>query len=155
VPAGFNGEPLMPVRFIPVAHPNHPLHRLGREITMRDLRKHRHLVVRDSSSRRDKRDQSIAAEQRWTVTNMPTSIGAACRGYGFAWLPEDKIRTELDDGVLKPLPLKGGRERFVQLYLVFGDPDFAGPGVRRLAEIVRETVHAACRSGSQSPDGLA
>ncbi|HEY5808849.1 MAG TPA: LysR substrate-binding domain-containing protein, partial [Povalibacter sp.] len=83
---------------------------------------------------------SFQAEQRWTVTNMPTSIGAACRGYGFAMFPEEKIRNELAQGLLKPLPLRGGRERRVPIYLVFPDRDAAGPGVQRLAQIIREEV---------------
>src|ERR1044072_9582335 len=39
VPTGLNGEPLMTIPFVPVAHPDHPLHQLGREITNRNLRK--------------------------------------------------------------------------------------------------------------------
>jgi DNA-binding transcriptional LysR family regulator len=140
IPPGFNGEPLSLVRFIPVAHPNHPLHKLGREITVRDLRNHRHLVVRDSASTRDTRGASVEVEQRWTVTTMATSIGAVSRGYGFAWFPEEKIRTELSDGVLKPLPMRGGIERVLQLYLLFVDRDGAGPGTLRLAEILRQEV---------------
>ncbi|HEX4973368.1 MAG TPA: LysR family transcriptional regulator [Steroidobacteraceae bacterium] len=146
VPTGLNGEPLMVIPFVPVAHPDHPLHKLGREITTRDLRKYRHLVVRDSSAQRDKKAESLEVEQRWTVTNMSTSIGAVSRGHGFAWLPQDKIRSELEEGTLKILPLRGGRERSAQLYLLFADPDAAGPGTRRLAEIIREQVAGACRS---------
>jgi DNA-binding transcriptional LysR family regulator len=146
VPTGLNGELLMVIPFVPVAHPDHPLHQLGREITTRDLRKYRHLVVRDSSAQRDKKSQVLEVEQRWTVTNMSTSIGAVSRGHGFAWLPQDKIRTEIDDGTLKILPLRGGRERSAQLYLFFADPDAAGPGTRRLAEIIREQVASACRA---------
>lgn len=149
IPAGFSGEPLMLIRAIPVAHPDHPLHRLGRDITPRDLRKHRQLVVRDTASRRNKESALLNAEQRWTVSNMPTSIGAACRGYGFAWLPAEKIRGELTDGLLKPLPLRGGTERNIQMYLVFRDPDAAGPGVLRLAEIIREEVGNACTRQEQ------
>lgn len=144
IPAGFNGEPLMAAQFVPVAHPDHPLHRLGREITLRDLRRHRHLVVRDSGSRRDKRTAIVDVAQRWTLSNMATSIGAACRGYGFAWFPRDKIRSELAEGTLKVLPLRGGRERTVQVYLMYADRDAAGPGVRRLAQIVHEEVTSAC-----------
>jgi DNA-binding transcriptional LysR family regulator len=140
VPPGMSGERLMPVRFVPVAHPKHPLHKLGRELTMHDLRNHRHLVVRDSASYRDKRSSVLEAEQRWTVSNMATSIGAVTRGYGFAWFPEDKIRSELAEGVLKALPIRGGSERVVDLYLVFPDHDAAGPGARRLAEIIRAAV---------------
>jgi DNA-binding transcriptional LysR family regulator len=146
VPAGLSGEPLMAVDFAPVANPNHPLHKLGREITVRDLRKHRHLVVRDSGAQRDKKSATLEVEQRWTVTNMSTSIGAVSRGHGFAWLPQDKIRTEIADGLLKVLPLRGGRVRTVQLYLIFADRDAAGPGTLRLAEIVREEVERGCRA---------
>jgi DNA-binding transcriptional LysR family regulator len=146
VPTGFSGEPLMLVNFVPVANPKHPLHKLDREITVRDLRKYRHLVVRDSSARRDKKSESLEVEQRWTVTNLSTSIGAVSRGHGFAWLPQDKIRTELADGSLEILPLRGGRVRTVQLYLLFADRDAAGPGTLRLAEIVREEVERGCRA---------
>ena len=55
------------------------------------------------------------------------------------------------DGALKPLPLRDGRERMVQLYLIFADRDAAGPGVRRLAEIVKEEmakVQKDCGSGT-------
>ena len=145
VPTGLSGDPLMAVNFVPVANPDHPLHKLGREITVRDLRKHRHLVVRDSSAQRDKTSQTLEVEQRWTVTNMSTSIGAVSRGHGFAWLPQDKIRTELQDGSLKILPLRGGRVRRAQLYLIFADRDAAGPGTLRLAEIIREEVERGCR----------
>lgn len=144
VPPGMNGERLMPVKFVPVAHPNHALHKLGRELTMRDLRRHRHLVVRDSGTNRDKRAAFLEADQRWTVSNMATSIGAVTRGYGFAWFPEEKIRSELAEGVLKPLPLRDGSERVVDIYMIFPDRDAAGPGTLRLAEIIREAVAKAC-----------
>src|SRR6266566_2803521 len=138
VPPGFPGEPLMRLRFIPVAHPNHPLHQLGRKITLRDLRKHRHLVVRDSGAKRTSTTYTVDVEQRWTVSNMSSSILAARAGYGFAWYPEEKIREELTAGTLKQLPLRDGAERWAEIYLVFTDPESAGPGTRRLAEIIRE-----------------
>ena len=96
---------------------------------------------------------TLQARRRWTVTNMATSIGAVCRGYGFAWLPTDKIRAELAAGELLPLPLKGGRDRVEQLYLVFGDGESAGPGTRRLAEIIRARVAERCRLAPGNPRG--
>lgn len=140
IPTGFAGEPLLTARFIPVAHPDHPLHQLGRPITARDLRKHRHLVVRDSGSQRNRRSSTVEGEMRWTVSNMPTSIGAACRGHGFAWFPEEKIRTEIAQGQLKALALRDGAERLLQIFLVFTDRDGAGPGTLRLAQIIRDGV---------------
>jgi DNA-binding transcriptional LysR family regulator len=63
-------------------------------------------------------------------------------GLGFAWFPEETIREELHAGQLKPLPLTEGRERGGVLYLMYADRDSAGPGVRRMAELLRESVRA-------------
>jgi DNA-binding transcriptional LysR family regulator len=144
IPPGFLGAPLMRLRLIAVAHPDHALHRLGRSLTQHDLSAHRHLTVRDSGASRDRRAVTLEVEQRWTVSHMATSIEALCLGHGFAWVPEERIRPEIETGKLKALPLRDGNERFVELYLVLADPDFAGPGVRRLAEIIRESVDADC-----------
>ena len=143
VPQGFMGELLMPIRFLPVAHPSHPLHRLGRPVTMQDLRAHRQLVIRESGSRRTTKPR-LEAAQRWTVSHMATSIEAAGKGYGYGWYPEYRIRDEIAAGILKPLPLRDGGESFAQLYLVFADHDAAGPGALRLAVIIREMADAAC-----------
>jgi DNA-binding transcriptional LysR family regulator len=144
IPPGFFGELLMRTPIIAVAHPDHPLHQLGRKLTQRDLRHHRHITVRDTGSQRDRRAVLVEVDQRWTVSHMATSIEALCAGFGFSWLPTERIRRELADGRLKPLPLREGKERWVDIYLIIADPDFAGPGVRRLAEIIRERVKAAC-----------
>jgi len=143
--AGHLGDPLMPVRLIAVASPAHPLNKLNRSLTDSDLRRYRHLVVRDSSTTRRGSALSIEATQRWTFSNIRTSIDAACRGYGFAWFPDDKIRVELDAGTLVPLKLREGSERSGTLYLVHADRDSAGPGSLRLAEIIRETTASSCR----------
>jgi DNA-binding transcriptional LysR family regulator len=143
VPQGFAGGLLMPIRFLPSAHPEHPLHKLGRPLTMQDLRAHRQLVVRESGTRRATKPR-LEAAQRWTVSHMSTSIQAASRGYGYGWYPEYRIRDEIAAGTLKILPLREGGESLAQLYLVFADHDAAGPGVQRLAAIIREQVSAAC-----------
>lgn len=145
VPGGFLGDVLMQVRFVCAAAPAHPLNRLGRALGLDDLRRHRHLVVRDSGALRS-RAGGWLNEQRWTMTSKSTSIRAACMGLGFAWYPEESIREELDAGSLVPLPLEEGSERFVTLYLIYADRDMAGPGTRRLVEILRERVAESCRS---------
>jgi DNA-binding transcriptional LysR family regulator len=144
IPPGFMGDQLMRLRFIALAHPDHPLHRLGRELTLLDLRKHRHLIIRDTGSQR-RSGSWLGAEQSWTVSQKATSIHAAVMGLGFAWFPEETVRGELERGELKPLPLREGGERWGELYLVFADRDYAGPGARRLAEIIREQVAGSCR----------
>jgi DNA-binding transcriptional LysR family regulator len=149
-PPGFRGELLMRVRLIAVAQADHPLHRYGRALTRRDLRAYRHLVVRDTGGKRDRRAVSIEVDQRWTVSQIATSIQGVSLGFGFAWLPEAHIREELKTGFLKPLVLREGGTREVPLYLIFANPDFPGPGVKRLAEIIREVVE----TGNRETDDL-
>jgi len=143
VPQGFLGEALMRMRFILAAHPDHPLHKLQRKLSIQDLRAHRQLVVRESSPRRAT-PLTMEATQRWTVGSLATSIEAARSGHGFAWLPEERIREELKAGTLKALPLREGGERFAELYLIFADREHAGPATLRLAEIIREAVATEC-----------
>lgn len=142
LPAGHTGEVLLRYRAIAAAAPFHPLHQLGRELGVEDLKGHRHLVIRDSGLQRQRPSVWNVTERRLTVSHKATSIRAACMGMGFAWYPEDWIRDELAAGQLKPLPLKEGSERWGALYLVYPDPDAAGPGARRLGEIIRQEAHA-------------
>jgi DNA-binding transcriptional LysR family regulator len=152
IPPGFAGDALMRLRFIPVAHPGHALHKLARPLTTRDLREHIHLVVRESGSRRSTKILTVDTTQRWTLSNMATSIEAARMGYGFAWYSEEKIRDELAAGTLKELPMRDGGERFAELYLIFAERDSAGPGTLRLAEIIREAVAQACTKHAQATE---
>jgi len=70
---------------------------------------------------------------------------------GFAWFPEEMVVGELERGLLKALPLREGGERWGELYLVFADRDYAGPGALRLAEIIRERVAGQCRTLGHEP----
>lgn len=143
VPPGFLGQPLLPVEFVAVAHRDHPLHRLGRPLAQQDLKAHRQLVVRDSGVMRNQDHGWLGAEQRWTVSHMKTSIQAISLGLGFAWVPREHIREELESGLLRPLPLEQGAVRRLQLYLVLADPDSTGPAARALAKALERTCAAA------------
>ena len=143
VPGGFLGDTLLQMRFVCAAAPDHPLNLLGRAVTLEDLRAHRHLVVRDSGVQRT-RSGGWLNEKRWTVSHKATSIRAACMGAGYAWLPEETVRTELTAGRLIRLPLAEGAERHATLYLVIADAELAGPGTLRLAALLRERTAQAC-----------
>ncbi|MGD9951877.1 MAG: LysR family transcriptional regulator [Burkholderiales bacterium] len=145
VPQGFVGDILTTMRSVCMAAPSHPLHRLGRELTLEDLRPHRHIVIRDSGEARRRRAGWLN-ELRLTVSNKATAIHAVATGMGYGWYPEDWVRGELERGALKPLPLREGGEKAGTLYLAFADRETAGPGALRLAQIVRETVERECRA---------
>lgn len=146
MPPGFLVDPLLRIKFVCAAAPGHPLHQLGRPLTLDDLRQHRQLVIRDSGTQRTRSGAWLGAEQRWTVTAKATSIRAATMGLGFAWYAENIIREELDSGALKPLPLVEGAEREIELYLIVTHGDAAGPGTQRLAQILREGAAQLCAS---------
>lgn len=145
IPAGFVGDVLMHLKIVCAAAPDHPLHHIGRALTLEDLRRYRHLVIRDSGVQR-MRAGGWLNETRWTVSHKATSIRAAVMGLGYAWYPEEAIREELERGALKRLPLREGAERHAALYLIFTDRDTAGPGTQRLAQIIREEVDDTCHT---------
>lgn len=140
VPPGFLGDLLLRVRFVAVAHRDHPLHRLGRPLRLQDLRQHHQLVVRDSGQRRRRDEGWLDAPRRLTLGSIGMSVEAAARGLGFAWLPEIAIRDELAAGLLKPLPLSEGGERWGNLFLIVPNRDLAGPAVLRCEELLREQL---------------
>ncbi|GED21572.1 LysR family transcriptional regulator [Halomonas halmophila] len=143
---GFLGEPLVSVRFIAVAHPEHSLHQLERVLDLRDLEQHRQLVVRDSAQRQPLNAGWLKAEQRWTVSHLSTSIDMLERRLGFAWVPETLIAASLQNGRLKPLPLSVGGTREAPMQLIHRDLDRAGPATLAMAQHLREAV-ATCPDG--------
>ena len=136
VPQGFVGEPLLRLEFVCVTSPDHPLQQLGRAVTLQDLKQHRQMVTRDSGPQRRFSAPWLEAEQRWTVSNITTSIRAIKSGLGFAWVPRLQVAEELNAGTLKPVNMEEGGHRYGQLYLVYKDKDAAGPAARFLTQLL-------------------
>ncbi|MCG8433136.1 MAG: LysR family transcriptional regulator [Gammaproteobacteria bacterium] len=149
VPVGWLADHLINLKMICVAHPEHPLHQLGRAVSEDDLRQHRQLVVRESGEQRAIDAGWLGAEQRLTVSTMGTRIQALCEGLGFAWSPLLKITRELEAGLLKPLPLQHGAERYADLYLLLTDEDGAGPATKAMAAHIKTQVVRSCAIASQ------
>jgi DNA-binding transcriptional LysR family regulator len=128
-----------------VASPDHPLHRLGRPVTERDLKRHRRIFIRDTGSQRQVDDVG-GVELRWTVSQKATAIRALVMGLGFAWQSLDIVREELRAGTLKVIPLKAGTTRVAHLYLTHADPEFPGRDASFLADLLVSRLKA--ESGS-------
>jgi DNA-binding transcriptional LysR family regulator len=140
VPVGFMGTPLKQVRIIAVARPDHPLftaeHDLGDAgIADWELRSHRQVVLRDTGYRREQDAGWLGSEQRWTVSHFSSSVKILKSGLAFALLPSDWVKTELEQGELKQLPVRGA-ERILQLYLMSGAIEADGPATSALAELL-------------------
>lgn len=140
IPTGFLGDALMDIEFVAVAHPCHPLHALGRELETDDLSRNLHIVVRDSGTNPRDHGWWLNSSQRWTVTSPHTRMEMICNGIGFGWLAGHKIQKQLEQGLLKPLPLRVGQRRKLSLSLVVTNPELAGPATCRLANLIRKVV---------------
>jgi DNA-binding transcriptional LysR family regulator len=129
VPAGFLGDWLLDVRFVAVAHPDHGLFRLKRELVADDLVHHVQAVVRDSGA--VPRDEGwLGAERRFTVSSMEASLATIQAGLAYAWLPEHLVADLLQEQRLRRLPLATGGTRNVSLHMVSVRPELLGPAGR-------------------------
>jgi len=138
VPQGFLGDQLIEVEFIAVAHRDHPLHQLQRELTNEDLRREIHVVIRDSGVQLKRDVGWLGSTDRWTVTSIDKACDALVGGLGFGWLPYHQAKHYIESGELVPLPLREGQRRKVHLFMVFGQPERPGPATQKLAKILRE-----------------
>jgi len=134
---GYLGTELSAVEFVAVAHPEHSLHRLGREINFQDLESHLQVVIRDSGRAQPRDVGWLGAEQRWTVGSLATASTFVGSGLGFAWLPRHLIERELAEGLLKPLPLDQGGSRHPLFYLYSNKDKTLGPATQILIELLR------------------
>jgi DNA-binding transcriptional LysR family regulator len=136
VPLGFLGEPLVEVEHLPVAHPEHPLLRLGRDVTAADLAQQTQIGI-GQGSERERQGGGAKQLRRWSMSSFDTVVEAVSQRLGYAWLPEHRIRKWLDLGTLVPLPLGDKRTYKAMLYLIHGRPWATTPAACRLAEVLR------------------
>lgn len=140
IPTGHFGERLLDVPFVAVAHPDHPLHRLGRDLTAEDLGREMQVVLRDSGQANPRDDGWLGATLRWTVSNMDSMLRLVAGGVGFAWLPDHLVAGPVKAGTLRPLPLHEGGTRHVGLFLVHSQAEHGGPATRRLADVLLQAA---------------
>ncbi len=137
VPVGFLGEPLIEVEYIAVAHPEHPLMKLGRDATITDLERQVQIGVGQCDTFGSKDAQAVRSLRRWSLKSFETVVEATSECHGYAWLPRHRIQKYMDRGSLAPLPLRDKRSFKEMLYLIHGHPASANPNASQLAEIIR------------------
>ena len=123
------GEWLMNIDFVAVAHHQHPLFHLDM------LRPWPLIQIADSQP------AARAAGESWTFSTIDAAIEAVLSQVGYGWLPEERIQTQLDQGILKRLPLSHGARRATPLHLI----------VKRSLAPLDEQVETLLRLFSQEP----
>jgi DNA-binding transcriptional LysR family regulator len=142
VPPGFLGNLLFEVSLVAVAHRDHPLLALGRELSQDDLVPHTQAVLRDSGTQAPRDEGWLGARVRWTMSSVEASLAAVRDGLAFAWLPDHLVEADLASGVLKRLPLVAGARRLLPLYAVLVKPETAGPAARMAIELFERHIPA-------------
>lgn len=125
--AGLESKPLMNVSLIPVAIPEHPAIKLGRELSDDDLKNHIQVIVGDSS--RSVRQESnpnyptgaiglLKNGKHWYVNGNAIKKEIIMAGLGWGRLPEYLIRNELASGQLAPLKSNTVKPAEVEMHIV-------------------------------------
>ena len=106
------GEWLMNIDFVAVAHRDHPLC-AAEQVSEEMLASWPLIRIAESDHR-----QSPVAQESWTFSTIDAAVEAVLYQVGYGWLPEERIQSLLDSGVLKTLPLSHGTRRATPLHLI-------------------------------------
>ncbi|TCS34325.1 LysR family transcriptional regulator [Paucimonas lemoignei] len=147
VPMGFMGSELIEVEHIAVAHPDHSLFSLNREITTDDLEKQVQIVISGGDQAGEQSNYRLSRYSRfWRVSGIDTAIDALRHGLGYAWLPRCRVQKWLDEDQIAILPLDKGSAYKSTLYLVLGHGVAPKSGAKRFAD---ELSNLAASESSQ------
>lgn len=139
LPQGFLGDQILTTEFVAVVAPTHPLApKPG--VSNEDLRQHRQVVIRDSGSKNPRDVGWLGADQRWTVSSLPTAQEVVESGLAFAWLPLHQVQKALDQGKLQLLSLETGQRRMIGFYLISLDQERMGKAGKHLCQAIRSAA---------------
>ena len=114
-------KPVLGIRLLAVAHPDHPLHALRRRLSRADLLQYTLVSIEGAASGTLKHQPRLPAQRVLQVSSIDAALDAVRSGFCFGWLPTYRIEAELASGALLPLRLAAGSTRRFQLSLVLQD----------------------------------
>ncbi|STX28159.1 transcriptional regulator [Legionella beliardensis] len=139
IPAGYVGDKLMDIQFIPYAHIDSPLHQ--KEVTVDDLYHERYIIAQDSGTKKQRNEGWLGSEFNWKVSSMEMKIQCVAHGIGFSWLPSQLVEDR--NLPIKPLYLKQDNIRTYPLYLVHHNPQKIGPSAQQLMALFQNHLAPA------------
>lgn len=145
IPSGMVGEPIIETVFVRVAHPDHPLHHLGRAIHHSDMKLHRQIVIRDSGNYRRENRGFLGSDQRWTVPNMREALELLRLGFGSGILAKSIAQPAIDAGELKELDIDGGGRMTSNMNLIYADKANTGPAALLLAKLLKQAAERSSK----------
>ncbi|MEZ2131297.1 MULTISPECIES: LysR family transcriptional regulator [unclassified Sinorhizobium] len=125
---------------IPVAAPNHPLAKLGRSLTLNDVREEIQLVVTDASGITKGRDFNVLSYRTWRVSDIATKHQLIRGGLGWGGLPATVVREDLAAGRLVHLDLDAYEQGEYPVFAIRKVANPPGPAVRWLIDAFRSRL---------------
>lgn len=119
---------------LPVATPDHPLVRLGRPLTVADVREETQLVVTDASGITAGRDFNVLSYKIWRISDIATKYQLIKGGLGWGGLPASMVREDLAKGDLVTLDLDAYEQGEYPLYALRKAANPPGPAGQWLIE---------------------
>jgi DNA-binding transcriptional LysR family regulator len=119
---------------IPVAAADHPLARLGRPLTLADVREEVQMVVTDASGLTKGRDFNVLSYKTWRVSDIATKHQLIRGGLGWGGLPFSVVGDDLIEGRLVALKLDAFEQSEYPIYAMRRISHPPGPAGQSLIE---------------------
>jgi len=129
-------KPILDIRMTAIAHKDHALHRLKRQVSRADMMQHMLVVIEGVGSGTTKRQPRSPAQRFLPVSSIEAAIDSVRSGLCVGWLPEYRIRAYLESGEFLALRMPVGGTREVRLNLVSKDSNMGSHEVKALAELL-------------------
>ncbi|RDJ13399.1 LysR family transcriptional regulator [Rhizobium grahamii] len=125
---------------MPVASSTHPLARIGRPLTLADVREETQLVVTDASGLTKGRDFNVLSYKTWRVSDIATKHSLIRGGLGWGGLPASLIRDELRSGALVHLDLQAYEQGEYPIYAMRRISTPPGPAATWMIDAFRSRL---------------
>jgi DNA-binding transcriptional LysR family regulator len=125
---------------LPVASPRHPLARIGRSLTIADVRDEVQLVVTDASGLTKGKDFNVLSYKTWRVSDIATKHQLIRGGLGWGGLPASVVTDDLLDGRLVGLDLPAYEQDQYPIYAMRKLATPPGPASSWMIEAFRERL---------------
>ncbi len=122
---------------MPVASRDHPLAKIGRPLTLADVREEMQLVVTDASGLTKGRDFNVLSYKTWRVSDIATKYSLIRGGLGWGGLPASLIHNDLKSGTLVHLDLQAYEQGDYPVYAMRRIASPPGPAATWMIDAFR------------------
>jgi DNA-binding transcriptional LysR family regulator len=124
--AGLERVGIGSVELIPVAAPDHPLARAGRNAPGAG-RSHIQLVLTDRSPLGDGHDRGVIGTQTWRLADLGSKHMLLREGIGWGYMPEPLVREDVESGRLVQLDMPEYMDGLLRLHAIYRTDTPPGP----------------------------